>query len=367
MAALFSLIIVNCEKIETELDSDVEINSSQLKSAQVYSSSLTNYLFDLISTIETMVEEGVIREGNSNALIVKIQNAIKSIIKTNTKAVGSKKGATINTVAASEGKGTTNGAVGQLTAFIAQVEGFINSGILTIDEGQLLISVAENAIIAVEGSFSDPRDGQVYSVVLIGDQLWMAENLRATKFNDGADIPLVLDDAEWTNLTTPAYSWFQNDESTYGILYGALYNWFAVETGKLSPIGWHVPTNDEFATLVDYLENNGYGYEGSGNDVAKSIASSTGWSISSILGSPGNDQTSNNSSGFSGLPGGLRGGPNDGDGMFYGLGYWAMWWTTSEYINGAAHDFRLRNNGSNPWLNSSYYKEGAEYVRCIKD
>lgn len=78
-------------------------------------------------------------------------------------------------------------------------------------------------------------DGNVYKTVVIGTQTWFGENLKTTRFNDGTEIPEVTDFTEWFNLATPGYCWYENNESLYKDAYGALYNWFAVETGKLCP------------------------------------------------------------------------------------------------------------------------------------
>ena len=97
-------------------------------------------------------------------------------------------------------------------------------------------------------------DGNAYHTVAIGTQVWMVENLKTTRYNDGTAIPLVTDSAVWGNLTsTPGYCWYNNDMSMYKNLYGALYNWYAVSTEKLAPEGWHVPTNSEWGVLINYL------------------------------------------------------------------------------------------------------------------
>ena len=96
-------------------------------------------------------------------------------------------------------------------------------------------------------------DGNIYNTVIIGTQVWMKENLKATKLNDGTNILLETDNATWISLTDPAYCWYNNDASSYKNTYGALYNWFTVETGKLCPTGWHVPSDAEWFTLIDFL------------------------------------------------------------------------------------------------------------------
>ncbi|UCE18461.1 MAG: hypothetical protein JSV84_16660 [Gemmatimonadota bacterium] len=95
-------------------------------------------------------------------------------------------------------------------------------------------------------------DGNVYKVVTIGDQIWMAENLKTTKFSDGEPIPNVTDNSEWCSRVTPAYCWYNNNSSNRDTL-GGLYNWYAVNTGKLAPTGWHIPSEAEWNILISYL------------------------------------------------------------------------------------------------------------------
>jgi len=96
-------------------------------------------------------------------------------------------------------------------------------------------------------------DGNIYPTITIGSQTWMAKNLNVTKFNDGTPIQLVTSDSSWYNFTTPGYCWYNYNESVNGKVYGAYYNWFAINTGKLAPPGWHVPTASDWEILVNYL------------------------------------------------------------------------------------------------------------------
>jgi len=97
------------------------------------------------------------------------------------------------------------------------------------------------------------QDGNTYKTVTIGNQVWMAENLQTTSLNDGTAIPPVEDASGWSNLTTPGYCWYNNDESSFKAAYGALYNGYTVTTGKLCPAGWHVPEKQEWQELRDFL------------------------------------------------------------------------------------------------------------------
>jgi len=104
-------------------------------------------------------------------------------------------------------------------------------------------------------------DGNTYKTLLFNNQLWMAENLRTTKFNDGTLIPLVDNSSGWGKLTQPAYCWHNNDVKSNQNQNGALYNWYAVETGKLCPKGWHVPSDKVWLSKaylpVGYRDDNG--------------------------------------------------------------------------------------------------------------
>lgn len=135
-------------------------------------------------------------------------------------------------------------------------------------------------------------DGNVYQTIGIGSQFWIAENLKTTKYNDGTSIPLVTDNRDWSLLFTPAYCWYNNDEINNKITYGALYNWYTLNTGKLCPSGWHVPNNTEWAVLASYLG----GPEVAGGKMK--VPGTDYWN------SPNTGAT--NSSGFSAFPGGLH-------------------------------------------------------------
>lgn len=204
-------------------------------------------------------------------------------------------------------------------------------------------------------------DGNQYKTIKLGSQVWMAENLKTTNYNDGAPILNITDNTQWANSTIGAYSWFNNDKVTNGYL-GAFYNWYVIETSKICPKGWRVPSRDDWTTLSDFLITNGFGYEGTGSDIAKSLASKTSWQISSLTGTIGADMNTNNTSGFNALSTGYR------YDTFYYLGKWASWWSSSISTEpGAAWYFFLEYNSSN--FTESYigYYKGGKSIRCIKD
>ncbi|MDT8375006.1 MAG: FISUMP domain-containing protein [Bacteroidales bacterium] len=200
-------------------------------------------------------------------------------------------------------------------------------------------------------------EGNVYQTVKIGTQVWMAENLKTTKYNDDASIPNVTENADWIALTTDAYCWAQNNEATYKPLYGALYNWFAVETGKLCPTGWHVPTDAEFITMevsigMTQVDASGTGFRGT--DQGKLMKSTTGWA---------EGQNGTNTSGFTALPAGYRA---YGTGISEGLGLITYWWSSTATDQDIAV-YRRLDGDSDQVYRLGTYKRAGKSVRCVKD
>lgn len=195
-------------------------------------------------------------------------------------------------------------------------------------------------------------EGKSYKTIPVGIQIWMAENLRTTKFNDGSEIPLITNYADWSNIQTPAYCWFDNNDSLYENIYGAYYNWFAVSTGKLCPTGWHIPSDNEWQLLVNSL---------GGNNIAGSKLKEAGtnnWVL------PNNDAT--NASGFTALPAGMRGSL---DGTFSGEGNYGGWWSATESSEsplGAAFS-RWIHGDTTVVARSEIFKKDGFSVRCVKN
>ncbi|MCG8581910.1 MAG: fibrobacter succinogenes major paralogous domain-containing protein [Bacteroidales bacterium] len=199
-------------------------------------------------------------------------------------------------------------------------------------------------------------DGNTYITIKIGDQWWMAENLRTTRYNDGTEIPLVTDNDEWAKQSTPAYCWCYNDKD-YALSknYGALYNWYTVNTDKLCPDGWHVPTDEEWRQLEKYvIAINPY--------LGKALAATTGWSNSNTPGHIGNNTSTNNASGFSALPGGSR----NHLGSFAHSGYGGVWWNSTQKSKNTAYYHTLYNSYPKIYRNSLNKSYGFS-IRCVKD
>lgn len=191
-------------------------------------------------------------------------------------------------------------------------------------------------------------EGNAYKTVKIGTQLWMAENLKSTKYNDGTEIPFVPDSAQWRDLTSPGYCWYNNDYQTYANVYGGLYNFYTVETGKLCPTGWHVPSDTEWIILVNYL---------GGESVAGAKLKEAGFEHWSAL-----NTNATNESGFTGLPGGLRFHIS----IFHGVNDFGYFATSTEYDSEHLWKRNLEVNQNSVSKDYIVKKVGLS-VRCVKD
>ena len=190
-------------------------------------------------------------------------------------------------------------------------------------------------------------DGYTYDLVAIGEQCWFAENLRTEHYANGDVIPGELSNGEWsdaddTNLGAQAI--YNNDASNLTD-YGRLYNWFAVDDARgLCPSGWHVPTDQEYTTLIDVLG----GTSVAGGKMKSSPEDSPAWN-------------GTNTSGFSGLAGGYR----SNSGGFYDGNYVGFFWSAS--ANGAFAWSRLLDGVYTGVLRYNYYQRYGFSVRCVRD
>ena len=208
-----------------------------------------------------------------------------------------------------------------------------------------------NPIDTTTNSTITDVDGNVYTSVTIGTQEWMSENLRTTKYSDGTPIPNVTVNTEWGNLSTGAWCNYDNSSSN-DATYGKLYNWYAVNTNKLCPTGWHVPTEAEWDVLTDYLTANGHsGSEGT------ALKATSGWNDYNGQSGNGTDDY-----GWLGLPGGNRASSGD----FGNIGNSGRWWSSSQSIT---HDAWIRYlSGSNEAVDAGYVDLRSGFsVRCLRD
>jgi len=223
----------------------------------------------------------------------------------------------------------------------------------------LLISISSlNAQALKRGTVTD-IDGNVYQTVVIGKYEWMAENLKTTTYNNGTKILYVTKDSAWTSLSNDAYCWYNNNENNVKT-YGALYNWYAVNTGNLCPDGWRVPSDEEWKYLEGYVDTQ-YGVGnpiwnstgGQGSDASQRLKATSGWKS----GGNGTD-----SFGFSALPGGER----LSRGRFFIVGCNGFWWSSSEYNTSYAW-YRSIIYSIDNIIRNGHDKRFGFSIRCLRD
>jgi uncharacterized protein (TIGR02145 family) len=207
-----------------------------------------------------------------------------------------------------------------------------------------VVMLSAFGFIKSEAQVTD-KDGNVYKTVTIGTQEWTSENLNVEHYRNGDLIPQVQNKNEWSNLTTGAWCYYNND-SANGKTYGKLYNWFAVNDSRgLAPEGWHIPSDTEWTILTDFL----------GGAVGGKLKATTLWQ------SPNTEAT--NESGFTGLPGGGRG----SNGRFDFIGKFCFFWSASEDVNGTKWNRNLRYNRSDVGRDGGNYEKDGLSVRCVRD
>lgn len=220
--------------------------------------------------------------------------------------------------------------------------------ILILLPGINRISIAQN------GEMIRDIDGNVYSSVKTGRQIWLRENLKTTRFNDGTPLPHITADPEWNGRTSPAYCWYNND-STNKADYGALYNWYAISSGNLCPAGWHVPSDSEW--------HNPGNVSGDLNEQGSALKEK-GYSHWQTF-----DPGGTNSSGMTMVPGGYR----SSNGRFTGIGQYGFIWSSSEFLwDVDTYYTRFSWGRYLCYYNSMFYRYYFEKkygfsVRCLKD
>ncbi len=226
-------------------------------------------------------------------------------------------------------------------------------GIINVNDVVLTLNMILGGGFECGSSTLTDIDANIYGTVLVGNQCWMKENLKTTRYRNGVPIENPTANADWVNNTTGAYAWYNND-LTWKDSYGALYNWHAVNNGNgLCPEGWSVPTDADFTVLTDYL---------GGLSVAGGKMKSTRthpnphprWNSPNV--------GAGNESGWSAFPGGIR----IINGNFLTMGITGYWWTATG-ISPANAWFRSISNSSSSVNRSDNNKINGYSVRCVKE
>lgn len=190
-------------------------------------------------------------------------------------------------------------------------------------------------------------DGNVYHTITIGNQVWLLENLKVTRYRNGDLILNVTDSTQWDTLSTGAYCFYNNIEANAST-YGHLYNFYTISDSRgLAPQGWHIPSDAEWSTLINYL---------GGEDVAGGSMKTTG---TSYWKTPNTGAT--NSSGLNVLPGGCR-----KDSTYDYLGSHAIFWTSTSSSTSGAYYLSLSYGGENVYRAAFLMTYGLS-IRCVMD
>jgi len=245
-----------------------------------------------------------------------------------------------STLTEADNKTTDGGSIGDFTSHLTGLQAntsYYVRAYATNSEG----TGYGKTLSFTTGTTTTDIDGNVYNTVKIGSQVWMAENLKVTRYRNGDPIPNVTGD-QWDELTTGAYCFYDNNNDMRSI-YSLLYNWYAVDDSRnICPEGWHIPTMNEWETLA-----------AAGLELKE--AGTIHWMSPNVC--------SPNSSGFEALPGGNCG----FNGNFNALTEIGYWWTANEddTENAWLSIMSNHNPGLSGWLNM--YKWGGSSVRCIQD
>ena len=234
-----------------------------------------------------------------------------------------------------------------------------------------LIANLQSQIDNTEAASVTDIDGNTYDYIAYGTQVWTVDNAAMVTYRDGTLIPQVTGATEWSNLTTGAWCYHNNDPTK-----PRFYNWYAVmgihdtdpdtPNKEFAPDGWHVPSDAEWTTLENHLIANSYNYDqtNTGNKIAKSMASNTGWVFSSTeIGAVSNDQSLNNSSEFNAFPEATR--INDGSFDSDGEGFDTIFWSSTVADLGSwyrALNYQSSSLGRGPSNNQSGFS-----VRFVRD
>lgn len=232
--------------------------------------------------------------------------------------------------------------------------GYFNAKLIVRDHNALN---GEQTVQLLVVPFMTDIDSNVYKIVKIGNQWWMAENLKVTRYYNGDGIPNVTDNTEWTNLTTGAwcaFGYISGNIDTYGLLY----NWYVVDDSReIAPEGWHVPTDEEWKEMEIYLgmsQSEADDTEWRGTNEGNKLKSTSGWY---------SDGNGTNESGFTALPGGYRIGSN---GSYDNIGTYGYWWSATAFSS-TGSTLRVLGYNHSGVDRFSYDKRAGFSLRLIRN
>jgi uncharacterized protein (TIGR02145 family) len=258
---------------------------------------------------------------------------------------------------------------------------------------QLVLFLIILSTISVNAQYLSDIDGNQYKTIIIGKQTWMAENLKVTNYNDGMPVPLITGNSEWGNLTSNGYCYFNNSLEKYGNIYGALYNWYVVESGKICPKGWHVPSEGEWSILYNHyggrfvagnmlkesgnlhwtknpndLDEYEYGYEYDYyNEEFDEYIGNERFTDPSLTEESSMNKNSDNVLLFNALPGALRFSNGNFIRDYYSqIGFYGYWWSSTS--NSETHAKAISLSYLDAIVhNENDNKKTGYSIRCIKD
>lgn len=229
-----------------------------------------------------------------------------------------------------------------------------------VDNLQLQIQKLENTVFELELSNGTAKitdvDNNTYKIVKIGSQIWMTENLKTTKYNDGTDIPNLSDYNDWLNLGSSGYCWYDNE--VINKEHGALYNWYAVKTNKICPTGWHVPSDEEWKILEEFIgvQQNELDVEGwRGTIEGTKLKSTSGWYF---------DGNGTDEYGLNILPGGER---QEVNVDFKDIERTAYFWSGTNQEEYLSATFRCFDSFKGSIFRATRLYEKGMSIRCVKD
>ncbi|MCR4681400.1 MAG: hypothetical protein K5636_07320 [Bacteroidales bacterium] len=257
----------------------------------------------------------------------------------------------------------------QLEAILSAMQDHLDSLQNIIDSVQGVVDSVQTIVDSVTfvcgTSTVRDIDGNVYATLKIGNQCWMKENLRTTRFADGTTIPVGT-----TSSYSTAYRYAPDSNMAYVPTYGYLYNWSAAMHGAsttgtptslqgVCPTGWHLPTDGEWTEMLNYVDaQDAYRCNSTTTFIAKALASTTGWNASTITCAPGNDPTANNSTGFNAQPAAYF------SGSYLTFGNVAAFWTSTAYSSTSANCVNIHNGIANIVRGFTSITNGRS-VRCV--